>query len=187
MILTKPTPRYVDRRIAQFDGNPIFHGADGAVRLAFDQWPQNTNAEQVLMKVVVLNRLYSTSIYNVYPVRDHILRLDMDVRLQAGDTSLVDALATVRFGRKVRYLLSFASKYCAWHQPSHFQMIDSYIEWILWQYQQTYRFAQFRRYELRDYPRFLQLVEQFRLHFGLDKFSRKEIDKFLWIEAQQPG
>ena len=92
-----------------------YFGADPAVRIAFAQWPRNNDPHQVLVKVVVLNRLYSTNIYDVYGVRDHILAMRIDDRLSSGDPTLVNDLADYRGGVKARSIISFASKYCAWH------------------------------------------------------------------------
>jgi hypothetical protein len=36
---------------------------------------------------------------------------------------------------------------------------------------------------LRDYPTFARVIGEFRSFFGLSDFTRKQIDKFLWIEG----
>ncbi len=182
-VLPEPTLQYVQNRIARFDGNPRYYGAESAVRLVFNQWPQNTVEEQVLVKVVVLNRMYSTNIYDPYTVASHIVALKPDTRLKKGDPKLVDQLADVAFGTKRKYFYSFATKYCSWHQPDLFQIYDSYVDWLLWEYRKRFQFAPFRRYDLRDYPAFVGVVDALADRFGLKQLGRKAIDKFLWIEA----
>ncbi len=36
----------------------------------------------------------------------------------------------------------------------------------------------------RIYPSFVSVVDQFVEHFGLVRLSRKDLDKFLWIEGK---
>jgi hypothetical protein len=160
-----------------------YYSADPAIDLVFDRCPENHEHPQVLAKVTVLNALYGTRIMDVYPVVDRILALKIDGRLRAGDETLVDDVAQVKLGKKTRVLLSFASKYCAWHQPSKFQIFDARVVWTLCEYRKVHSFAKFARYELRHYPTFARVIGEFRDFFGLKDFTRKEIDKFLWIEG----
>ena len=186
MRLLEPSPDYVREILgdAKHDKDDRYFGADPALRLVFDQWPANLDPYHVLVKVVVLDRLYSTHVFKVYLVRNHILNLQIDKRLAAGDPTLVNELADVRLDGKRRWLISFASKYCAWHRPDSFQIFDSSVERILREYNEMYPFADFGRFDLRDYMTFARVLNQFRSRFGLAGFSRKEIDKFLWIEAK---
>lgn len=183
MDLPTPDATYVAQRLESLLGNERFYGAERAVQLVFEQWPTNTDSDQVLVKVVVLNRLYSTNIYEPYTVASHITKLGIDDRLATGDATLVADVADVSFRTKKRFLLSFATKYCSWHQPSKFQIFDSYVEWLLWQYKKQFGFADFRKYELREYPTFLRIIGQFVENFRLERLSLKDIDKFLWIEG----
>jgi hypothetical protein len=182
--ITEPTLDYVQQRVREFDADEELKRDERAVALVFQQWPANSEHEQVLVKTIVLNRLYSTNIYDVRRVAQHIVRLGIDERLHRGDRSLIDAIAQVPFKKK-RVLLSFATKYCSWHQPEHFQILDSSVERVLWQYQRQFIFGSFRKHEIRNYPRFVEIVDQFRSHFGLASIGRKQLDKFLWIEGGQ--
>jgi hypothetical protein len=178
-----PRPEYVRSRLDETRGIDIYFRADPAVRVVFDACRSNCDDCNVIAKVAVLNALYATRIMNIYPVVDRILELKPDDRLRAGDETLVGDLARVRLGKRTRVLLSFASKYCAWHEPDKFQIFDSRVEAMLWGYQRKFGFSKFRRWELRDYPTFARVVADLRKHFGLGEFSRKDIDKFLWIEG----
>jgi hypothetical protein len=180
-----PTADYMRSRILLFDENPRYFGADATVKLVFEQWPYNSDPRHILTKVVVLNRLYSTGILNEYAVAEHIMQSKIDSRLVGGDLSLVNDVAGVSFSERKISFLSFSSKYCAWHQPDKFQIFDSFVEYMLWEYQSNFTFSKFRRKELRDYTKYVQIVGDFCSHFGLSGFSRKEVDKFLWIEARE--
>ena len=184
-MITKPTPDYITRRIAEFDGDLKYSGSERAVELVFSQWPLNNNYQEVLVKVVVLNQLYSTNIYNPDSVAQRILEICIDDRLLEGDDDLVQQIAYVRFKSKTWNLLSFASKYCSWHQPELFQIYDSYVDKLIWVYKSQFQFAKFKRKELREYPKFVRIIRQLQGHFGLQSFTKKQMDKFLWIEGKR--
>jgi len=52
-------------------------------RLFKDLAPDNTDIELIMLKCTVLNSLYSTNIFNINPVAEHINNLDIDERLEA--------------------------------------------------------------------------------------------------------
>ncbi len=184
-MLKTPTPQYVARCVAMFREEPRYAVADRTVASIFEQWPRNTVLEEVLAKVVLLNGLYSTSIYGTYVVAKHIVSLRIDSRLRLGDLRLVDDIAKITFGDKQRFNLSFASKYCSWHAPDRYQMYDSYVDCLLWAYRKRDSFARFQRQELRSYTRYMQIIDEFRMFYGLAEISRKELDQFLWIAGRE--
>ncbi len=180
-MLPRPTPEYVTSRLPLFDD---YADADAALELVFKTWPANTSLPEVLTKVVTLNRLYSTSVFDVHGVAKHLLQLNIDEALRAGDRKLVSRIATFTLSNgKLRNNYSFATKYCAWHNPDAFQIYDSRVDEAMWHYKKHHGFADFRRYDLGDYARFMQIMDQFIEHFGLHAFTRRQIDKFLWIEG----
>jgi hypothetical protein len=183
--MKEPTGQYVRKRLDQSHGQDIYFRADPAMRAVFAACRSNSDDGCVIAKVAVLNALYATRIMNIYPVVNRILELDVDARLAAGDEKVVNEIAWVKLGKKKRMLLSFASKYCHWHEPERFQIFDSRVEAMLLKYRRRFGFAKFRNWELRDYPSFSRVINDFRAFFGLKDFSRKEIDKFLWVEGGQ--
>lgn len=184
-MMKEPTASYVRSRLEKTRGSDNYYRADPAVRMVFDACQSNCDDCNVLAKVAVLNALYATRIRNIYPVVDRILELKIDDRLRAGDETLVADVARVTLGKRPVILLSFATKYCAWHEPDQYQIFDSRVEAMIWAYQRAYGFSKFRRWELREYPTFARVIADFRNHFTLTEFSRKDIDKFLWIEGER--
>lgn len=183
MKLPEPTIKYVRRRLESVKDDPDYYGAEGALELVFRQWPENASYDHVIIKTIMLNRAYSTRIYDVWTVARHIRALDIDERLRRGDETLIHEIASVTFKDKQRNFYSFATKYCSWHEPEKYQIYDSYVDWLVWNYQKQFRFGSFRRYELLEYPRFVQIVHHLKDRFGLATLSNKELDKFLWIEG----
>lgn len=184
MIPPQPTIEHVNALLTRFNADDRYFGADRAIQLVIDQWPLNEVFDHVLIKAVLINRLYSTNIYNIYGAANHIVNLHIDDQLQRGDSSLVDKIARMEVSNGERINLAFAAKYCAWHQPDKFQIFDNLVADLLCKYRRQYQFATFGRSDLRDYPTFIHVIEQFQNFFGLKTFSRKHIDKFLWMEAK---
>ena len=184
VMIENPIAEYVRARLPSKSDEDAYFEADLALRLVFLQWPLNRDRGQVLAKATLLNELYNTRIMNIYPVVNHILKLDIDARLHGGDPTLVGDIASMRIGKKNWFRLSFAAKYCAWHEPEKFQIFDANVRWMLCEYRRAFAFAECNWDKMRDYPYFMATIDAFRERFGLHVFTRKELDKFLWMEAE---
>ena len=55
----------------------------------------NDSIEDILIKCSSLNDFYSTNIFDIFTVAQHILSLHIDERLEKHDLSLVDDIADV--------------------------------------------------------------------------------------------
>ncbi len=187
---TDPTSENVRLACAIFDGwadNP-----DPALSILFEQFPHNTHNDHVLLKVAALNATYSTLIRafsrerpSLYDVARHIVSLDIDGGLEAGDTALVEKIAYLRLGngRKSRNY-SFTTKYCNWQRPHLYPIYDSRVDVYLWELNKRTPFRSFHRQDLYwNYPKFKEIVEAFRTGFGLQEFNFKQIDKFLYVSG----
>ncbi len=64
-------------------------------KLFYQTYPDNKDIDDVLVKVSVLNDFYSTNIFSPFKVAKHIIDLDIDERLAAGDVTLVNEIARV--------------------------------------------------------------------------------------------
>ena len=181
--LSRPNPVEAAQLIVAFDGTQSL--VESALTRLIQHFPDNTRADEVLLKVVTLNTLYLTNILAIYPLAEHIQGLGVDAAIRSGDAGVVEAIARLPLNGKVRRNYSFATKYCAWHNPTAYPIYDWYVEAMLWEYQRTFRFAAFRRQDLSEYPAFRKAVLAFRSHFGLDAYSLKEIDKVLWVQGKR--
>lgn len=149
-------------------------------RLFFELAPENKDLADILLKVTTLNQLYSTNIFSIYPVAKHIKALDIDMRLKVGDESLVDDIRIIELNGKEKNLYSFASKYYSHHNPNAYPIYDSYVDEVLRYFRDTDGFSRFRTEELKNYRKFKEILMIFRTYYGLEQFSLKEIDKYLW-------
>ena len=150
-------------------------------KLFTETHPKNNSIDDIILKVAALNTVYNTYIYSVYPVAQHILSLKIDERLSAGDETLVNELMRVLYtdGGKIEHY-SFATKYCSFHNPDAFPIYDSYVGKILQYYRNQEGFSDFKNSDLKNYPHFKRILSDFRQHFGLEKYTTKEFDQYLW-------
>jgi hypothetical protein len=186
-MLPRPTGDDVIKAEKKFDeeNEPI----EWLLAQLFQKFPGNTAFGEVVVKTKVLNVLYTTQIRAVNIVARHICSLGIDPGLRAGEAEIVDRIAKVQLTDKTRYNVSFASKYCNWHNATAFPIYDGNVEACLWHYknQEGSRFAAalaergiaFPRYGY-DYAGFVRIVNAFRDGYSLTSFTYKQLDKFLW-------
>ncbi len=182
--LQLPTPQLALVYVQRFDTDQAV--VEMALAKLFGTFPNNTSADEVLLKVVALNSLYATNIYATREVADNIFRLDIDRKLEQHSLELVNEIALVTIKGKTRRNYSFASKYCAWHSPETYPIYDSYVDGLLWAYQKKHKFSNFNRYDLwNSYPQYVKAVRDFQERFGLQQFTLKQVDNFLWLYGKE--
>jgi hypothetical protein len=115
----------------------------------------------------------------------HIIDLQIDERLRRGDLTLVNELARITLKKKRKNFYSFASKYCSHHVPNAFPIYDYFVEKMLMHHAKVDRFMEFKKAELKTYDRFVQIIKAFQQHFGLEDYSLREIDVFLWLVGKK--
>src|SRR5579871_2147876 len=164
--------------------NPKFEADYEAVAAFFKKFRRNDALTPIYLKTHLVNSIFNTRIRDVY---NHALGIHqrverLDERLKAGDESLVNEIATYKMkGKRGFRFYSFATKYCHCHSPKHFPIYDSYVADSLVQFKKYFRFAVFNRPALRiDYGLFKEVLDKFRVTFGLTGLSAREIDRFLW-------
>jgi hypothetical protein len=189
-----PTADAVRAACKHFADDP--NEPDTALFDLFAQYPKNTNLDHVLLKVVTLNTLYSTQIplYSrriptVWDVARHIVELNIDLELQQGSPELVLKISKIAW-KDDRYLYnySFATKYCSFHQPDSYPIWDSRVNKYLMLLRKREApkdggFRRFKQDDLWDYIKFKEILTQFRKHFGIETFTFKQVDAFLYIEG----
>jgi len=149
-------------------------------KLFMDICKRNDNLEDILIKCSSLNDFYSTNIFDIHTVAQHILSLRIDERLGKGDYSLVNDIAHVEVNGKDHFFYSFATKYCSHHQPKRYAIYDNYVEKVLLSMNKRKHFANFKREELKDYETYMTVIESFKQQFGLMQYTIKQLDQYLW-------
>lgn len=143
--------------------------------------PQNNNIDDILLKVTALNNLYNTNIYDVLPVAQHILELNIDNRLEQEDLNLIEEIQKVTIGGKERNFYSFATKYCSHHKPAVFPIYDKYVDKCLRYFKKFDNFSSFKNEDLKDYKKLKKILLEFQEFYKLHEFNLKQIDQYLWL------
>lgn len=150
-------------------------------KLFFHTYPHNSNIEDILVKVAILNDFYSTNIFSGYMVAKHILELNIDERLEDGDDTLVNEIAEiVTNDGKTKNFYSFATKYCSHHRPFDYAIYDSYVDRVLRYFRNTDGFSDFEDMDLRNYAKFRKVLAEFQEFYRLQKYNLKLLDRYLW-------
>ena len=179
----RPTVEEVSKTIQQFDEENRY--IEWLLSLLFAEFPKNTDSSQVWLKVKILNLLYSTRIQGVDKICDHIISLiDIDSQIGGGSPNAVESIARINFNEKQRYNISFASKYCSWHNPEAYPIYDSRADACLWHYEKLDQFAHYHRNANYDYAEYVRIVTAFRDRYGLEEFTFKNLDKFLFLTGE---
>ena len=141
-------------------------------------YPKNNSIDEVLIKACALNAFYSTNIRNIFPVAEHIVRLNIDNRLVSGDLNLVSEVAKVDDKSNNNY--SFATKYCSHHFADKYPIYDSFVHKVLVHFRKQDGFLDFKDDDLKNFDIFHKSILAFRKFYGLEVFTIKEIDRYLW-------
>ena len=185
-----PTSALIDTYIKKFNNDDRYYPADQAITKLFDAFPKNEYLEDILLKISVLNDLYSTNILGTFAMAKHIQKLGIDNALNIGDPHIVNKIAVghgIKSSKTKKELnfYSFATKYCNWHNLEQYAIFDSFVEKILLAYKKQDKFTNFTKAGLRDFPTFKRVVQDFMCFYDLNGHNLKEIDKFLWIYGKE--
>ena len=162
------------------------------------KYSDHTNRAAVDTKVKLLNLFYSTGIQAVSKMTDNIIGIkDIDARLEQGDLTLVPKIATLKLQGGERFNYSFATKYCALHQPEKFPIYDSIVadtfeSLFVKGYFPKYTYSRsksqspntFTKVEfaakLKEYNFFVEFYRYFMESFDLTDRTVREIDSYIW-------
>ena len=181
IVISKPSAIEVEKYLKSWKNLKNYKLQEDALdKLFFELLPSNEEISDILLKVATLNDFYSTNIFSVYPVAEHILSLKIDERLRQGDVTLVNEIQNVSINGVTRKFYSFSTKYCSHHNPNEYPFYDSYVEKVLKYFRKTDKFSNFKNADLKDYQKFKNIIIAFREYYGLEEFNLKEIDQYLW-------
>lgn len=148
-------------------------------------YPENKELDDVLIKVCSLNDFYSTNIFSPFAVAKHIIALNIDARLKANDLSMVNVIAITKIGKNQRNFYSFATKYCSHHKPETYPIFDSFVEKLLMYFKNKDKFSEFKKADMKSYERYVLILKDFKMFYGLQKYTPKQIDKYLWQAGKE--
>ena len=181
IVISKPSGIEVEKYLKTWKNLKNYQLQEDALdKLFFELLPSNEEISDILLKVATSNDFYSTNIFSVYPVAEHILSLTIDERLKQGDVTLVNEIQNVTINGVTRKFYSFSTKYCSHHNPNEYPIYDSYVEKVLKYFRKTDKFSKFKNADLKDYQKFKNIIIAFIEYYDLEEFNLKEIDQYLW-------
>lgn len=185
-----------------------------------EQFRENKSLENILVKVTLLNAFYRTTINNIHLVAlaRYIQSLDIDSKLANNNGKpnfdLINDIAYKRDSDFVKFpvkktknsykeemngLYSFATKYCAWHEPDIYPIVDSYTKGVL--YRIYHDNECFRNHIEEHNPQITKLTQNslndyrnyYSIYTGLRDYleklniviSFKDLDIFLWSYGEK--
>ena len=131
------------------------YGADEqALNQLFKTYNKNNVYEQVLIKVITLNELYSTQLYSkqLHLMVQRIISLtDLDSLLRTGDIEAIHLIGQ-KTNDDFNSAFVFASKYCSFHNPKSFPIFDSLSRNSIFKLNEKYCFTSIKyKNRLEDY------------------------------------
>ncbi len=153
-------------------------------KLFHEDYKNNTDLNEILIKCSCLNDFYSTNIFSIFSVAKNIYNLKIDKRLNDNDPSLVNDIAHVKINGVDKTFYSFASKYCS-HHNDEFPIYDYFVDKMLVYFKNKDKFAKFKKDDLKDYVKFKNILIEFKKFYDIEEYSLRDIDKYLWIAGKE--
>ena len=157
---------------------------DALIRLFSTRDKHFLDQSDMLIKCSTLNDFYSTRIFSVYRVVEHYSKVkNLGKRMDDGDISIVEELRNVPINEvgDTRDFYSFATKFCAHHNPEAFPIYDSYVDQMLRELRNRDHKLNFNNNDLKDYAKFRDILCRFRDVYGMPNISFRKLDIMLWL------
>ncbi len=171
------------------------------------EYTDHTVPEAVDLKAKLLNLFYSTGIQAMNVMVNKILGVaNIDSRLKKGDLNLVADIAVIQLSDgKKRNNYSFATKYCALHQPDKYPIYDSIVANVLLYLLKNNKIPPYTlrgkkqaendtcknigEYEkaLHDYPYYVKVYDSFCRAYNLSSLSYRDVDFYIWCAFKLGG
>ena len=188
--ISKPTPKQVEIYLKKWKKLKNYPEQESCIQKLFRKThPKNNDLDDILAKIGVLDSFYSTTLKRygtVVGLAKHILTLNFDSRIKAGDLSLIENFCNCKEMNRNPY--SFATKYCHHHNPDQFPVYDKFVAKILWHFHKQDSFfnsdggkSKLKKDDLKNYSTFFDVMTQFREYYGLTDYNFWQLDKYLWL------
>ena len=146
--------------------------AQAALDYYFAAFPNNDDEKIVLVKVCLIDHLYGTNTKNPVGVAKHIVKCRVDDLLQKTNDTEAALEAITKIMKWDKKILSFASKYCHFHNKEMFPIYDKYASVALSMLVTDKIWSK----NCRDYSKYRETIREV-----FPGFSFKEADVYLWL------
>ncbi len=185
--LLNPTKEIVIEYVNKFDD-----GVEGINKNIIDGFVSHygTSCDGIAAVSALINTLYSTHIdasdfaaltYGIFKIRE------LKNRLNAGDITLVSEIAGLlkTDDEKKKGYISFASKFCAFHNEAKFPIYDRISREMLAKINKTQSFTERFNKDKIPYEKYVKIYNSFIKKFGLEELTYREVDKYLWSVGKE--
>lgn len=146
-----------------------------------EKYPGRSGVE-CFIKTAAVNGLYSTNLYDVGLMALHVTEVfktidKAPVTSKSSRLDLVNKISKLNYpDNKIKWHVSFASKFCHFFVDNNFPILDTYAIAALKWHDETFR----DNSKDKKYPAFVRSIERVR---DLSKCSIRELDYYLWLKG----
>ncbi len=156
-------------------------------KIIYKKYKYNKDPAIVALKIAYIDQTNSTNLrmdknITIAKLAEKIMKIDFDRRIRKGDLTLVDEIASMGD----RKLLSFASKYCLYHNHNgynkdDFSIYDSIVRNTLPGLLKDIGIKKTKT-ELCDYTEYCNAINSLIEHYGLNSLEhpRRDLDWYIW-------
>ena len=180
--------------------NKSQENVEKALKEVFERYKNSNNIHETLIKVLMLNQLYSAGLNSNEPLDDHRTSKKVNIYMMANALTehvneinewLADKDPCVAVNNILDLFpendrpYSFVTKYCSWCMPLKYPIADSYSKGVLYYY-----FKETKKYTQKDfgnYEFFCNIYNKFKEQECDENSSIKDVDKFLWSFGKKYG
>lgn len=151
--------------------------ANDSISKFFSDNKENNKLDIVLIKVLLIDSLYKTNLKDQISVAEHIYKIsNIDENLKSRNLEIVDKIAKWNnlSKNKTMNLLSFASKFCHFHDKRAYPIYDKYVVIALKKFLPNWK-------DKRNFSNFLNAINQFKQENKIESTPFEDLDKFLWL------
>ena len=171
MILKMITKEKIELAKRIYSDLKKWNNANNILTQYFKTNSKNNSQETILIKVLLIDSLYKTNLKDQLSVAENISKISLlGDRLNKGEISAVEDISKWN-GKN---LLSFASKFCHFHNKNEYPIYDKYVVVALKKLLPDWK-------DNRTYSNFLDGINKFRERNLIKEVSFEELDKFLWL------
>lgn len=150
-------------------------------------FPTNTNIHEVITKASTLNLFYSTHVTAIPLLANDIISIpNIDIRLKSGDLTLVPDIANA--GNKQKTYRSFATKYCACHNPKAYPIYDRIVRKYLAEVISKGNLPPYSesvntiiQNMMNSYAYYVKVYDAFIKMYHLSSMTYRQVDLYIWV------
>ncbi len=149
----------------------------------FQQHSENTDRQDVLLKVGSIKDSDFSESQAKEPMATHIISLSIDERLKSADPQLIHDVSKLAIKEEDREFIGFASKFCNYHRPDSYPIFNLTLTKIISLNDKSDINSDTGKYS-NDYQLFKESVVKFMVDNELEILNYWELNKFAFVYGE---